>query len=72
MATPTSFPAKTYESVGSSEPSGETIGGHYNPTESWMVWTNRGYWPHGADRGLKQALRILRRKLDTQFGYKYE
>lgn len=66
MSTPN--PTQPASSIGSSEPSGVSIGGHYNPTDEYMVWTNRDYVPR-MERGYKQARRILRGKLDSYFGY---
>lgn len=41
--------------------------GHYNPTENWMLWTNRSYSPQRLHGRIRQYLRGTR--TDSYFGY---
>lgn len=49
-------------------PYGIWLGGHYNPTENWMLWTNRSYEPRRAYGRVRQMLRQARSDA-SYFGY---
>lgn len=60
---PISWDVLSDESVASSE----SI--KYNPTENWILWTNRSYEPKRLKGMIRQMLRDSRSKIDSYFGY---
>lgn len=62
--TPPSSPAE----VNSVECS-ESIGGHYNPTDDWMVWTNRDYDDHTLRGWIRMMRRCRSSERQSYFGY---